>query len=339
MSAILLPCPFCGSVTLRCHPDQLYGPRAFCNSCHAVGPSATTSERAARAWNRRASEARHLELRTAACRLVEEALALPLRWRKPRRVFVNSMSDLFHEKLADADIDRVFAVMALAPQHTFMVLTKRQERMHEYFSPDAPDYRRYRVRELVKAQGGKVQTAPFWITADLFKWPLPNVWLGVSVEDQATVDERIPVLLRTPAAKRFVSYEPALGPVEFAKWLMPRLLPHDVTGRATAAIFGVEHVRCIDLVIVGGESGPGARLCDVAWIRSVIAQCKAASVAVFCKQLGARPVETVTEMASGGECAPGRCCDERTYQLHFRDHKGGDMSEWPADLRVREMPT
>src|SRR3989304_4666674 len=128
---------------------------------------------------------------TGEVRFVEEALDLPLRWKKPRRIFVNSMSDLFHEKVADEWIDRIFHVMWQATQHVFQVLTKRPERMLDYMSnPNTP--------------AGK---------------PLPNVWLGVSVENQETADERIPLLLQTPAAVRFLSVEPLLSEVNVRPWL------------------------------------------------------------------------------------------------------------------------
>ena len=262
---------------------------------------------------------------TGAVRLVPEHLADPLKWRKPRRIFVNSMSDLFHEALSDADIDRVFAVMALAPQHTFQVLTKRPERMREYMNrlakfPDGLSH----LTNAAKADGRHIYR---------LAWPLPNVWLGVSVEDQATADARIPHLLATPAAVRFVSYEPALGPVDFkvapvsqwpdgSRW-MPNAKEWDDWK------YWMHRDHGIDWLIVGGESGPGARPCDVAWLRSAVAQCKAAGVPVFVKQMGARPFERHDR-----ECT-GRFVDA---PLRLRDRKGGDIREWPEDLRVREFP-
>ncbi len=137
----------------------------------------------------------------------EDRLDQPLRWKKPRMIFVNSMSDLFHEDVPDDFIDRVFAVMALAENHTFQVLTKRPERMLRWFDPGF-DNREHAVgqamREIAAARGGD--------DAGLPEWPLPNVWLGVSVEDHATADERIPLLLQAPAAVRWVSAEPLIGP-------------------------------------------------------------------------------------------------------------------------------
>ena len=168
----------------------------------------------------------------------------PLRWRKPRRVFVNSMSDLFHDDVPDEFIGQVFAVMGRAPQHTFQVLTKRPERMRRFCA---------------------------W-TARTGNPPLTNVWLGVSVEDQRASDERIPLLLQTPAAVRVLSCEPLLGPLEFS----------DVTRRSDAVHqLGKPALDGIGWVIVGGESGPAARPCDVAWVRSIVEQCRAAGGPAF----------------------------------------------------------
>jgi protein gp37 len=235
--------------------------------------------------------------------LVDEALTLPLRWKRPRRIFVNSMSDLFHESLPDATIDRVFAVMSLAPQHTFQILTKRPARMLRYLAATA----------LVRASRPSGPPPP---------WPLPNVWLGVSCEDQATADERIPLLLQTPAEVRFVSAEPLLGPADVSAWVSLTPAPARAGGLPPR----------LDLVICGGESGPGARPCDVAWIRSIVRQCKAAGVACFVKQLGARVAcREEDRFASMEDTDTG-------WQARLHDPKGSDPSEWPEDLRVQEMP-
>ena len=160
-------------------------------------------------------------------------------------------------------------------------------------------------------------------------FPLPQIWAGVSVEDQRRADERIPELLATPAAVRWISYEPALGPVDFEQWLHCRSCGYTALDRRTH----LDHNRCplptptLDQIIVGGESGPGARPFNIEWARSVIAQCRAAGVACFVKQLGAQP-----------EHDPLGRGDGRTCRLHFRDSKGGNAAEWPEDLRVREYP-
>lgn len=257
--------------------------------------------------------------------LVKDHLLDPLRWKKPRKIFVNSMSDLFHENVPDEWIDHIFAVMALAPQHTFQVLTKRPERMRAYFA-------NHSVENLVRQQTVELQgrgETDFYMD----EWPLPNVWLGVSVENQETADERIPLLIQTPAETRFVSYEPALGPVDFSFWLsQPKrenfendplaiALARDMIQTGTG-----DAPRAIDWIIIGGESGPGARRFDPAWARSAVQQCKAASVPVFVKQMGSNVVEA--EMYWPGA-------------KHWTDklnRNGDDPVEWPEDLRVREFP-
>ncbi|WP_100454668.1 DUF5131 family protein [Mycobacteroides abscessus] len=200
-----------------------------------------------------------------------DKLDLPLRWTKPRRIFVNSMSDLFHDSVPDAYIARVFAVMALAPQHTFQVLTKRHGRMRSLLSSD--DFRSevtqtfvgWAVEDLSLKTGHLESATGDW-------WPLPNVWLGVSAEDQKRADLRIPALLDTPAAVRFVSAEPLLGPID---------LHGDPIGKDS--VFWIGH---LDWVIVGGESGPGARPMHPDWARSVRDQCVAAGVPFLFKQWG-----------------------------------------------------
>jgi protein gp37 len=221
----------------------------------------------------------------------------PLRWRKPRRVFVNSMSDLFHEELSDDSIDRVFAVMALAPQHQFQILTKRPQRMLTYLAnPDLTD----RLTEIW--QEGHRDRATWTLML-----PLENVWLGVSVEDQATADERIPLLLQTPAAVRFVSAEPLLGPVDLSGRLgeccgFPK---HELVAGEDHEVCCGNHSAGLDWAVVGGESGPGARPMQIEWAQSLQRQCGEASVPFFMKQL---------------------------------DGKRKKLSDFPGDLRVREFP-
>jgi protein gp37 len=252
--------------------------------------------------------------------LIEKALDAPLHWKKPSRIFVNSMSDLFHEKLPEADVLSVFQVMAKCPRHTFQILTKRPEKMMVFLHE-----RRWRNLGYSAAIGGSycVSLIPGdhrdGKSYDRDGDYLPNVWLGVSVEDQKTADERIPLLLQTPAAVRFVSYEPALGPVDFSKIIMP-------DGDHLDALYNDGADAGIDWVIVGGESGPGTRPFDIDWARKVIEQCKAAGVACFVKQLGAKPFQSPRGNSPKG------------YKLSLKDRKGGDISEWPADIRVREFP-
>lgn len=241
---------------------------------------------------------------TGEVRFVEEALGLPRRWLKPRRIFVNSMSDLFHEKVEDDWLHRIFHVMEHAPQHVFQILTKRPKRMQEYLA--------WRYGKDDEHPCGRI--------------PSRHIWLGVSVEDQATADERIPLLLATTAAVRWVSYEPALGPVDFNALCRP----WSPTGATTRLITRLRWI------VVGGESGPGARPFDLAWARSTIAQGRAAGVPVFVKQLGARPIVADTDFGQLG--AYVREALDGSNEVRFHDRKGGDWSEWPEDLRVREYP-
>lgn len=302
---------------------------------------------------------------TGEVRFVEEALAKPLGWRKPRRVFVNSMSDLFHEGVTNEQIAAVFGIMAACPQHTFQVLTKRPERACAWFEamgdcrgfmhgPIGKVWEKFEALDAalaalawngIAARDLILNGAPQTIgdACSIVSWPLPNVWLGVSVEDQRTADERIPVLLDTPAAVRWVSQEPQIGPVTYRhSWLsgactscgMP-YQPGDYRWDDESTDHyrpgGQEHCGArgprLDWIVVGGESGPGARPFDLAWARSTIAQCRAASVRCFVKQLGAWPIFSALFAD-----AP------RQGHERLRDRKGGDWSEWPEDVRVREWP-
>lgn len=232
----------------------------------------------------------------------EKAMLEPMRRRKPTMYFVNSMSDLFHESVPDDVIDRVFAVMALCPQHTFQVLTKRSARMREYLAAhdtseagDSITSAAFLMNALVRGYRGQGGSAA---------WPLPNVWLGVSVEDQKRADERITDLLATPAAVRFLSCEPLLGPVSLEEaWHGENALEGDCWGECAWCEKGypplhncqrgqqseaeLEKGRSgIDWVIVGGESGPSARPMHPDWARYLRAQCAAADIPFFFKQWG-----------------------------------------------------
>lgn len=212
----------------------------------------------------------------------DHIVTAPLRWKRPRRIFVNSMGDLFHESVPDAWIDRVFAIMALCPRHTFLVLTKRSRRMREYLSHQ-PSVRR-RWEDVIRAT-----------TSDTFFHSPPpvlaNAWMGVSAEDQQRANERIPDLLATPAAVRWVSAEPLIGPINFRRL---RIAPDHHTiidaldGYAIAdSISGSGQERAqLDWVVVGGESGPGARPMHPQWARDIRDQCKTAGVAFYFKQWG-----------------------------------------------------
>lgn len=274
--------------------------------------------------------------------LWEPVLDQPLQWRKPRRIFVNSMSDLFHEQVPDEWIDRIFGVMAQASQHTFQVLTKRPERMRDYVGIMADRYTR-QARGVRVARAGSPVSIPDDAPGGM-DWPLPNVWLGVSVEDQATADTRIPLLLQTPAAVRFLSVEPLLGPVDLApkdsvvKMLSPFYGPNgfDETGSQPVRERRSWHFPNVNWVIVGGESGPGARPCHLRWIRGVRDQCRGAGVPIFVKQAGSRPIVEDSDFGQLGEYV--RCSEDGSNEVRFRDRKGGEPAEWPEDLRVREYP-
>lgn len=415
-------------------------------------------------------------------RFIPSELDAPLRWKKPERIFVNSMSDLFHHSLTFEQIAAVFGVMAAAPRHQFLVLTKRPERMRdwattdgiaaqvdlfkhvslagrieEYFAPERkvavdgwPGYwitskgsvltdrgapaclwcgtdlgdfsarRKYctdrcrqkadyeqrcgrwappesterELRPLVGEQGhsrvmlyrGEETWRPLIhrlvlgafddsgiATADVDvlqgchidgdatnnalwnlrwgsqqanwedrkrhgnggpveppSWPLPNVWKGTSVENQETANERIPILLQCPAAVRWISAEPLIGPLNLHPWLCE----HGSVEHAKEKMghFCTPTNEKLNWVVVGGESGPGAREFNVDWGRTIVGDCAAAGVPVFLKQLGAKPLDFPATIAdeTGDNGSP--------RLLKLKSRKGGDPAEWPHDLRVREYP-
>jgi protein gp37 len=221
--------------------------------------------------------------------LDEDMLTLPLRWKKPRRIFVCSMTDVFADFVSGEWIDKMLAVMALCLQHTFQVLTKRPERMREYFLGKEC----YRDVHPLDDRYDAINDAmnklapPHWCKRELQDYseeglPLPNVWLGVSCERQEEADARIPLLLQTPAAVRFISAEPLLGPIDL----------HDWCTRDWHPTMPPETTSCVDWVIVGGESGPHARSMHPQWARTIRDQCQAAGVPFFFKQWGAyRPAD------------------------------------------------
>lgn len=269
---------------------------------------------------------------TARC--LPDRLAEPLTWRTPRMVFVDSMSDLFHEDVPFDFIDQVFAVMALCPQHTFQVLTKRPERMAEYLGfadrdrrideavlrwheQQAPDYalsNRLPVHPLRVAYGLRVRGLP-----SEYRWPLRNVWIGTSTEDQPRLEERVGHLLRCPAAVRFLSCEPLLGQLTFNRVPIP------------SELHGKWKTNGLHWVIAGGESGPGARPCNVAWIRGIVEQCREAGVACFVKQLGACIIAPDDALIGKGRTESE--WGTALYRWFCDDPKGGDPDEWPEDLR------
>lgn len=205
-----------------------------------------------------------------------DRLDQPLRWTKPRRIFVCSMSDLFHEDVPDDFIDRVFATMSLAGQHVYQVLTKRPERLCQYIAQDRMGFIEGRAKRMLRERRGDPMKPVLLGKTLAGTWPWPHVWLGCTVEDQRTADARIRLLLQTPAAMRWISVEPMLGPVSIALWLPKKI----IGGRGEPTLDG------LDWVICGGESGPRARPMHPDWVRSIRDQCVAANVRFFFKQWG-----------------------------------------------------
>jgi protein gp37 len=214
--------------------------------------------------------------------LSEKILQEPLKTKKPCTIFVGDMFDLFHEAIPDQLVfDVLTAIAEISYRHTFQALTKRADRMRWFIEG--------------------------WMRSHTER-PIPNLWLGVSVESQKYADERIPLLLQTPAAVRFLSVEPQLEHVDLLRAHLQCERPFSTPG--------------VNWVICGGESGPKARPFNLAWAESLQEQCKAAGVAFFMKQVGSKPI------------GPNHLIPH----IPLRDRKGGDPSEWPESLRVREFP-
>lgn len=260
--------------------------------------------------------------------LHEDRLGLPLTWRRPRRVFVDSLSDLFHESVPDEHIAKVFAVMAATPQHTYQILTKRPARMRSLLRDECRCGSGHQP-------GVHFRSAMSWAVSNANPdgvrgpserqvyhdagWPLPNVWLGVSTETQQWAENRIPLLLETPAATRFISAEPLLGEIRLDRLKRRSGSLLDALSGDVKAAGGEAYASApsaLDWVIVGGESGPGARPMDSLWAMDLVIQCSARGVPMFVKQLGS---VWARENAAA-------------------DRKGGDPAEWPKGLRERRFP-
>ncbi|MEG4445076.1 DUF5131 family protein [Microcoleus sp. AT9_B5] len=220
-----------------------------------------------------------------------------VKMKKGERVFAFSMTDCFGHWVANDMLDLAFAYMVIASQHTFQILTKRPERMPEYFRSAKEPIRKH-VEDLRRQ---------FKLPESEFIWPIPNLWIGTTVENQQATN-RIPHVLETPAAVRFLSCEPLLESVKIEK----------------------EWLDSIDQVIIGGESGPGARPCQLDWIRFMVNQCQRASdVAIFVKQLGSNPILSSCYIEGVAT----------TYEkLKLKNKKGGTIDEFPEDLRIRQFP-
>ncbi|WP_170149736.1 DUF5131 family protein [Rhodoplanes roseus] len=258
--------------------------------------------------------------------LDEKTLQQPLHWRKPLRIFPCSMTDLYGPWVKPEWRDRIKAVQALTPQHTYIELTKRPEVMRAYldagFSVMGTPKRAMAIEDLMYVPG-----KPGVPTIDV--WPLPNVWAGPSCSTQADADWMIPEVLQTPLSKRLVSFEPVLNYIDLAEIKCGGGVLWDVRG-------GRGRTGGLDLAIVGGLNGPEPTDIDI--VRDLVRQCRASAMPIFVKQLG----RTCRMSRGEAEIAIAAGARWRRYQgvdvVHFNDSKGEDPAEWPEDLRVREWP-
>lgn len=259
-----------------------------------------------------------------------------------KRCFVGDMTDLFGEWVPFELLDQLFAVFALRSDVTWQVLTKRPERMLEYMQSRSKSANFWKK---AVPKGWSLE----WKDMSLVPFPLPNVWLGASVEDQATADERIPKLLQVPGAVLFVSYEPALGSIDWSGFI-----PRSTTWYPIECRHGFDHCPICDRgqppflnwIIIGGESGANARPFNLQWARNVIEQFGRAGVPVFMKQVGSRPIDDydgVGVFAEYDKRSIQAAADLKMDHVGFtlvllKDRKGGDPEEWPSSLMVRQFP-
>lgn len=283
---------------------------AGCTNCYAMRQAHRQSSGAYKGLTRLGPNG---PVWTGDVRLVPEALEYPLRLKKPHMIFVNSMSDLFHEGVGDAAILRIFSVMEKARQHTFQILTKRPERM----------------QQVMPWIGRKFEE-------EGLPWPLSHVWLGVSCEDQKSFDERWPYLRDTASWTRWLSLEPLLGPIDATAALQENHYYCDISNDPDDPTPAHRCRPVADWVVIGGESGPGARPMRVEWAKSLIDQCKAEEVPVFMKQVGRWPSGDPDEFWTRGGVWQNK--DETDGGPVLDSKKGGDPEEWPEYLRVREFP-
>jgi len=314
----------------NCYAMKLAGNRL---RNHASRKGLTVQTKAGPVWN-------------GQVRFNEQWLTQPLAWKKPHGIFVAAHGDLFADGVTDDQLDRIFAVMALTPQHVYYVLTKRPERMRAYLRSEETARRIYDIvcdmtldmmlQVVLIAEPRHEVHAPKGPRVRLGTWPLPNVWLGVSVEDQTRADERIPILLDTPAAIRFISAEPLLGPIDLeSAWHGENALESECWGdcgwceqghtplhncaRGKQSNDALAKGRSgLDWVIAGGESGPSARPSHPDWFRSLRDQCAEADVAFFFKQWGNWAPDT-GPMPSGDPIMDGRarCAVWQGDRWHF----------------------
>ena len=318
-----------------------------CTNCYAMRLAGTRlAQHSSRAGLTRDTKAGPVW--TGEVRFNDQWLEQPLHWSRPRMIFVCAHADLFHESVPDAWIDKVFAIMAAAHWHTFQVLTKRADRMAHYLRHNAgPAAERWVAAswELVKTSKPLARVGWSWAQDDM-PWPLPNVWLGVSAEDQRRADERIPHLLATPAAVRWVSAEPLLGPLDLTRIdvdghgeVLPLTGWHpepgtlDSEGNATAGHPG------LDWIVAGGESGPSARPMHPDWARALRDQCAAAGVPFHFKQWGQwAPICAMSEEAIDHCYHPAPEHDPEGRRrpkvgqtvLHYDGARFDDVAAWGA---------
>ncbi|HAO12140.1 MAG TPA: phage Gp37/Gp68 family protein [Planktothrix sp. UBA8407] len=239
--------------------------------------------------------------------LVPNQLDRPYEWKKGKRIFIGSMTDLFHENTPFSWLEEIMAMIEETTQHTYQILTKRPERMIEFFD--------WYSRRCSDESIGDI------------KWRMPdNIWLGVSCENQAMADKRIPLLMQIPAKVRFLSCEPLLEPINLSKFLPIEW--SEIAEDWIESWPGIGSYNANDYpswVIVGGESGAGSRACHVDWLRDIASQCQSAKIPVFIKQLGNNAIATRTDHTGN-------------YKLKIKDRKGSDILEWFEDLRIQQFP-
>lgn len=286
----------------------------------------------------------------------------PLNQVRPRMILTNSTGDMFHPSVPHHMIAAAFGVMAAATRHTFLIVTKYPHRAKDFFDRaleddrtrnpgiEATPGRLHCIHEALVYEmtySGKEDFHTKWCPEIKGPWPLPNVWLGVSVENQVAANDRIPHLLQCPATVRFVCYEPALSPIQldvldYGSFASLSGLTGDISmaGRGTSPGMEFSKYPGLDWVVISGESGKQARPHELSWARSIVRQCRAADVPVHIKQLGSDVIETG---------APDGSHDALDMQMQgagfSRIHtlkltgRGEHMSEWPVDLRIQEWPS
>lgn len=310
-----------------------------CRNCYAMAVAARFSDKGM-AYEGLAYRNQSGPHWTGQVKMIEDHLEDPLRWKRPRRIFLNSMSDLFHESIPDDWIDQIFAIMALAHQHIFQILTKRPQRMRQYLLGAGrqdnvcrwlndltivlPQHLQRIRSSLYEGRGHR----------NLEQWPLPNAWLGVSCEDQKTADERIPQLLQTPAAVRWVSAEPLLGPIDLESHPRHWLTLTDSLLSCSSKISDPQ--ARLDWVIVGGESGPSARPMHPDWAHSLRDQCVAAGVPFFFKQWG--KYLPVGPVKSGDEVINGTAVFDQDGERLLPDCCGNDYDVDESQVAIRFGP-